>query len=130
MYLNKAEAYAHKSDMTNALANVNEIRKNRGLEDDLISNLPSGKSLLDVVLDERRLELAFEGHRFYDLIRNERAIDRTYWGYHILGLTIGDIDHSNPPTGYDNLVMHWDDPRNLYFIPIDEIIANSLCEQN
>ncbi len=130
MYLNKAEAYAHKNDMNSALDNVNEIRKNRGLDADLITTLPNGKSLLDVVLDERRLELAFEGHRYYDLIRNERPIDRTYWGYHILGLTIGDIDHSNPPSGFDNLVIQWDDPRNLYFIPIDEIIANPLCEQN
>jgi hypothetical protein len=37
-------------------------------------------SALDVVLDERRLELAFEGHRLFDLIRNKRTIDRRFPG--------------------------------------------------
>ncbi len=130
MYLNKAESYAHKNNMNEALNNVNEIRINRGLSDAQITSVPAGKSLLDVVLQERRLELAFEGHRYYDLIRNKRSIDRTYWGYHIKGLTIGGIDLSTLPSGYDNLIIKWDDPRNLYFIPIDEIIANTLCIQN
>ncbi len=130
MYLNKAEAYAHLGNEALALENVNEIRKNRGLENQQYSSVPSGKTLLEVVLEERRLELAFEGHRFFDLTRNKLPIDRTYWGYHIKGLTIGQIDPNNPPEGYDNLVIEWDDPRKLYFIPIDEIIANPLCVQN
>ncbi len=129
MYLNRAEAYA-KTNTSLALDNVNEIRKSRGLENALYTSVPAGKTILDVVLEERRLELAFEGHRFYDLTRNKMDIDRTYWGYHILGLTIGDIDLSSPPSGYSNLVIAWDDPAKLYFIPIDEIIANPLCEQN
>ena len=113
-----------------SLENVNEIRSHRGLSDHLISSIPDEKTLIDVVLEERRLELAFEGYRYYDLVRNKRAIDRTYWGYHIKGLTIGDIKPSTKPSGYDNLVIDWDDPRGLYFIPIDEIIANTLCKQN
>ncbi len=130
MYLNRAEAYAHLGDTNSALEDVNEIRRNRGLSNHLITDLPNGKTLLEVVLDERRLELAFEGHRYFDLTRNKLPIDRTYWGYHIKGLTIGDIDPNNLPEGYDNLVINWDDERKLYFIPIDEIIANPLCKQN
>ncbi len=130
MYLNRAEAYAHQGNEFDALKNVNAIRKNRGLEDAQINTVPAGKDLLQVVLEERRLELAFEGHRFYDLTRNKMNIDRTYWGYHIVGLTIGDIDLSTTPSGYDNLVIDWNDSRRLYYIPIDEIIANKLCVQN
>jgi len=130
MYLNRAEAYAHQNNETDALKNINEIRKNRGLADAQINSVPAGKTLLQVVLEERRLELAFEGHRFYDLIRNKKEINRTYWGYHIVGLTIGDINLSTQPSGADNLVIDWDDPRMLYYIPIDEIIANKLCVQN
>jgi hypothetical protein len=39
-------------------------------------------SALDVVLDERRLELAFEGHRLFDLIRNKKNVDRKFTGAH------------------------------------------------
>ena len=36
--------------------------------------------MLDIVLDERRLELAFEGHRMFDVYRNEKNMDREYAG--------------------------------------------------
>jgi len=130
MYLNKAEAYAYLGNESEALANVNIIRENRGLSEHLYDNVPNGKTILSVVLDERRAELAFEGHRYFDLTRNKMDIDRTYWGYHIKGITIGDIDLSTKPAGYDNLIIKWDDPAKLYFIPIDEMIANTLCIQN
>lgn len=130
MYLNKAEAYAAKNDQANALAMVNAIRSNRGLEDDLITNVPSGKTLIDVVLDERSRELAFEGFRASDLIRNKKTIKRNYWGYHILGLTPPDIDLTTTPSGYDNLEIPYNDHRIIYFIPVDEILSNGLCVQN
>ena len=130
MYLNKAEAYAKLGDESSALNMINEIRKNRGLEDDLITSVPTGKTILDVVLDERSRELAFEGFRLTDLLRNKRTIKRNYWGYHIKGLLANEIDLSTPPTGYDNLEIPYNDPRILYYIPIDEILANELCEQN
>ncbi len=130
MYLNKAEAYAKKGDESNALAMVNEIRKKRGLADNLVNSVPSGKTILDVVLDERSRELAFEGFRATDLIRNHRTIKRNYWGYHIAGLTPPDIDLSTSPTGYDNLEIPYDDSRIIYYIPVDEILANELCVQN
>lgn len=130
MYLNRAEAYAKQGNESEALANVNEIRKVRGLENDLYSGVPEGKTLLDVVLSERRLELAFEGHRNTDIYRNKRDLVRDYWGYHIKNLTVTDIDLSTKPEGYDNLLNKWQDPRVIYYIPIDEILSNGLCEQN
>jgi hypothetical protein len=133
VYLNRAEAEARKGMEAEALEDVNMIRMNRGLEDDLVTDVPLGKSLVDVVLDERRRELAFEGHRFFDIIRNHQNINREYWGYHITGLSIGEIDLENPPSvgsGYDNLEINYNDSKVLYFIPIDEILANDLCEQN
>jgi len=130
MYLNRAEAYAKKGDENKALADVNEIRKNRGLEGSLYNTVPAGSTLLDVVLDERRIELAFEGQRIFDLVRNHRDLVRKYWGYHIKGLQGPDIDPNNPPTGYSELVIPWNDPSILYFIPADEILANDLCVQN
>jgi len=130
MYLNRAEAYANKGNENAALSDVNEIRKNRGLQNALYTSVPAGNTILDVVLEERRIEFAFEGPRLFDLLRNKRDIVRDYWGYHISGLTVSDVDLSQPPTGYDNLIIPWNSSKVQYFIPVDEILANSLCEQN
>lgn len=130
MYLNRAEAYAKQGNEGSALSDVNEIRKNRGLQNSLITSVPAGSSILDVVLDERRLELAFEGYRNTDVYRNKQDMIRDYWGYHIKNLTVADIDLSTKPTGYENLENSWQDDRVIYYIPIDEMLSNNLCVQN
>jgi len=128
LYLNRAEAYARKNDVANALADLDAIRVNRGLEGKLYNGtVPPGKSLLDVVLEERRLELAFEAHRSFDLYRNKIDLNRSYWGYHLPGLKESDVNYSVPaPTN----IIPWDDPRNIYYIPENEIRINPLCTQN
>ncbi len=69
-----------------------------------------GKTALDVVLKERRIELAFEGHRNFDVYRNKRDMNRTYWGYHLPGLKESDINLSVAPRNYPNLVTKWNAP--------------------
>ena len=131
MYLNKAEAEAKAGQIVEALNDVDLIRTNRGLSASLYNGqIPSGQTALDVVLKERRIELAFEGHRSFDLYRNKRSMNRTYWGYHLLGLKESDIDLSVPPSGYANMIVTPDNPKIIYYIPIDEIETNSLCTQN
>jgi hypothetical protein len=131
MYLNKAEAEAKAGNTAAALADVDMIRKNRGLEGSLYNGqLPAGKTALQTVLKERRMELAFEGHRTFDVYRNKLNMDRTYWGYHLPGLKESDIDLSKRPAGYENMVIATDNKRVVYFIPIDEIQTNKLCSQN
>ncbi len=131
LYLNKAEAAAKKGDVAGALTNVDEIRKHRGLENALYNGvLPAGKTALDIVLKERRIELAFEGHRNYDVYRNKRDMNRTYWGYHLPGLKESDINLAAAPSGYANMTVKWDAPRVIYYIPIDEVQTNKQCQQN
>ncbi len=131
MYLNRAEANAKLGNTAEALNDLDEIRKNRGLENSLYNGVvPSGSSALDLVLQERRMELAFEGHRTFDVYRNNLAMDRSYWGYHLPGLKQTDIDLSKTPTGYANEIVQPTDPRIIYYIPIDEITSNNLCTQN
>ncbi|RYD85840.1 MAG: RagB/SusD family nutrient uptake outer membrane protein, partial [Sphingobacteriales bacterium] len=106
MYLIKAEAEAKTGATPAALDDVDEIRKNRGLEASLYNKVvPAGKTALDVVLDEKRIEMAFEGHRTYDVFRNKRTLNKAYWGYHIAGLKESDVDLSKTPTGYQNLTV-------------------------
>ncbi|SFD09212.1 RagB/SusD domain-containing protein [Chitinophaga sp. CF118] len=131
MYLNKAEAEAKKGDITAALNDVDMIRKNRGLDSSLYKGkVPADKTALEVVLKERRIELAFEGHRTFDVYRNKLSMNRTYWGYHLPGLKESDIDLSTQPANYNNEIINWDNNRIIYYIPIDEVQTNKLCQQN
>ncbi|HEY9262408.1 RagB/SusD family nutrient uptake outer membrane protein [Chitinophaga sp.] len=131
LYLNRAEANAKAGNTGAALDDVDMIRSNRGLSNALYhQQLPAGKSALDIVLKERRLELAFEGHRSYDLYRNKRPMDRTYWGYHLPGLKQSDINPAKNPAGYANMVIQPNSTKIIYYIPIDEVETNKLCIQN
>ncbi|MES2265161.1 MAG: RagB/SusD family nutrient uptake outer membrane protein [Bacteroidota bacterium] len=130
-YLIRAEAEAKTGATTAALDDVDAIRKNRGLEGALYNKvLPAGKTALDVVLDEKRIEMAFEGHRTYDVFRNKRTLNKAYWGYHLAGLKETDIDLSKTPAGYPNLSVPYTSPRTIYYIPIDEVLSNPLATQN
>ncbi len=114
-----------------ALDDVDMIRKNRNLQNALYNGkVPAGSTLLGVVLKERRIEFFAEGQRTFDVYRNNLAMDRTYWGYHLPGLKETDIDLSKQPTGYDNMVIQPNSPRIIYYIPIDEVQTNTLCTQN
>lgn len=67
-YLNKAEACAMQSEKEGmALSLLNTLRSNR--IDDYISQTYSGEELVKQIRDERRKELCFEGHRWFDLRR-------------------------------------------------------------
>ncbi len=73
MYLIRAEANAHLG------ATVGEIREDlKVIRERAGLNNVSAYSIDQLILaieDERRFELAFEGHRWYDLVRTGRAID-------------------------------------------------------
>jgi starch-binding outer membrane protein, SusD/RagB family len=128
VYLNRAEAYAKKSDATDALNDLDQIRTNRGLSAKLYNGtVPSGKTLLQTVLNERRIELAFEGHRNFDVYRNKENMDRSYWGYHLTDLKESDIDYSkSAPTN----IIEYTNARIIYYIPEAEVTVNTLCTQN
>lgn len=70
--LNRAEAQAELKQDAEALVAVNEIRTKRGLEAVSLS----GTELLNEILLQRRLELAQEGHRFFDLKRRGETITK------------------------------------------------------
>lgn len=128
IYLNRAEAYAKKGETANALADLDQIRRNRGLSAKLFNGtVPAGKTLLSTVLLERRIELAFEGHRNFDVYRNKLNMNRNYWGYHIADLKESDIDYTKVP---DVPIISYTNPRIIYYIPQPEMEVNSLCTQN
>ena len=68
IYLLHAEALACTGDLAGATEYVNRIRQRAGLKN--ISVPSSQDAMIEAILKERRLELAFEGFRFYDLLRH------------------------------------------------------------
>ncbi len=72
VYLMAAEALVRGGGSSaTARGYINEVRNRVGLGD--INTSVSGPILLDVIYKERRLELATEGHRFFDLVRTGQA---------------------------------------------------------
>jgi len=70
MYLIRAEARAQQDDINGATSDINVIRQRAGVP--LIQG-NSKNQLLLALENERRMELCFEGHRWYDLVRTGRA---------------------------------------------------------
>lgn len=74
VYLNRAEALGTPGspvfNETAALADLNRIATNRGLTAFTLT----GSELYEEILNQRRIELAFEGHRFFDLKRLGRDL--------------------------------------------------------
>jgi len=129
--LNLAEAYAQKGQDGDALDLVNVVRKRAGIPaegmfavgnlhgyDKLDASLTSGdtkvytgNAVVDIVLDERRMELAFEGHRMFDQVRNKLNVDRRYAGVQYWE------------------IVKWDETRIQCPIPFDEVSTSGI-EQN
>ena len=70
-YLIRAEARAHKQNVSGALSDLNIIRRRSNIAE--IADVTSAQELLDLIADERRVELALEPHRWFDLIRTGKA---------------------------------------------------------
>ncbi len=119
MYLIRAEANAKLGNAQLAIDDVNLIRSRAALTGDqlyTVGNLKGKASLLDVVLEERRLELAFEGHRAGDLYRNNRSMVRAYPGFHSLDRYNHTIDPAHA--------------RVVFLIPDREVKLNTNLTQN
>ena len=105
--LNRAEANAKLGNLGAALSDVNAIRIARGAS--ALSSVT-----VEGVLEERRRELAFEGHRLFDLTRNGQGVNR--------------IDNSN--LGGAPSVIEFNDPKIILPIPEREIDINPSIQQN
>ena len=76
MYLTLAESYAHKTDgLSKAVEYLNTMRQAKFIREyyvELKASDYTAESFVEKVWLERRLELAFEGHRWFDLRRTTR----------------------------------------------------------
>lgn len=101
MYLIRAEARAQQDNIAgenSAEADINVVRERAGVP--LIQGTSKNQMLL-AVENERRMELCFEGHRWYDLVRTGRA-----------------------QTVMDEFTSNWTSKDELWPIPLREITNN------
>lgn len=111
-----AEAYMLKPapDEGKAHDYINMVRDRAGLED-LDPGL-SGEALFEAYVEERRLELAMEGHRYHDLIR---------WGM------AGDVLVNQPQAESNNKGSFIEGQHEVFPIPNQEIErSGGVLEQN
>ncbi|MBA4298738.1 MAG: RagB/SusD family nutrient uptake outer membrane protein [Cyclobacterium sp.] len=106
LYLIRAEARFKTDNFAGARADVNALRSKRNLAP--VATDLTGNALFERILQERRVEFAMEGHRFFDLKRNGLDIRK----------------HRNLPT------VPYADYRVLSNLPLDELQLNDKLEQN
>jgi hypothetical protein len=107
--LNRAEALAQLSTgvSADAVTLLNTVRS-RSLPNIpaypayTVASFASKQALVDAILFERRLELAFEGHRYYDLLRYKRNPGRISYGDQRVVLPIPLVDIQQNPNLQQN----------------------------
>ena len=72
MYLIAAEA-SYPTNEVDALMYLNFVRERRNAT----PIVATGNALFEAIIEERRMELAFEGDRYHDLQRLQRPVDRS-----------------------------------------------------
>lgn len=121
-YLNLAEAYLNLTDKGSFAANtaskaINTVRKRAGLAD-----LTDDEATLEACKKERFVELAFEGHRFFD-VRRWKEADKYFTN--IQGVDIkknADGTFTETPKTVQN--RQWSEKMYLFPIPQSEILKS------
>jgi hypothetical protein len=115
MYLIRAEAYAQTGKPLEA---NNDLRDLKSARIAIYVHAPlSGQALLDEIQNERRRELAAEGHRWFDLKRTTRVINRPVAG---IGNRNAQVKTTLPSSS----------PKWVWPIPEVEVRANPNIVQN
>jgi len=120
--LNDAEARLETNDITGALTAVNKIRQRVGLPD--LAETDQSK-LRELIRKERRVELAFEDHRFWDVRRwkiGPETQNGNIYGVRFKSETEFYVSRTD--------TRIWGDRQYLHPIPYSEIERISVLEQN
>jgi hypothetical protein len=117
MYLAEAEALAKQGKDSEAADVLFELVSARDAA--YVKSVNAGQDLVDEILLQRRIELFGEGHRWFDMLRNDEAVD----------LAGSDADPSYYLKGYKqdkpSLNNNW-----LFQIPQAELNANPNMVEN
>ncbi len=113
MYLIRAEAKAETGDLASAAADINALRAAR-INGYVNVTFATKDDAINAIMDERFKELAYEGHRFFDLKRRNLPVTR-------LAVDAPTTASQTLPAGNFRFILP---------IPNPEILANPLMQQN
>lgn len=133
--LNYAEASIELGDEVDARRELNKIRERAGMPD--FDATVTGDELMREYRDERRIELMYEEHRFFDVRRWMIAPDELDDNAYGINLT-AERSESDEYTDYSYSDIElievqersWENKMYLYPIPRDEINRNDKLKQN
>jgi len=117
IYLNYAEALAQSGgNEGEALTYLNLIRQRAGIPqyDGITLPIPTGQDLIDKIHAERRIELAFECHRWFD-VRRWKIVDKVMGNMHGMNVNKDGTDF------YTRVIVsnhQWNDA--YYWWPIEQ----------
>ena len=117
MYLIEAEALARQNQNAEAQNVLFALVSER--DAGYVKSTNTGQTLVDEVLVQRRIELFLEGHRWFDMLRNDEALDLTGSGASP-DLYLEGYQQAKPSVN----------PRWVFLIPQREIDANPNIVQN
>lgn len=131
VYLNYAEALYNLGDEENARKYLNLVRERaRGGRADILPDVTAtGTELLDKIRHERKIELAFEEHRFYDVRRWKIGEQSDSGEFHGINITRNN-DGTKGYTLFKIQDREFKSSNYLLPIPNYERRKNDLLEQN
>jgi len=117
-YLIAAEAYFKMGDLTKAAERINAVRRRAAMPGHEASMLITpGNVNIDFILDERARELAGEGHRWADLKRTGKLIERNkLYNPQVIELVKSGVDPFMGTNGQNKILR----PIPLSVISLDE----------
>lgn len=124
-YLSRAEANAALGHAYEALQDMVELLKNR-IDGDYESLLPDEADQMEVrrfVVDQRRLELCFENHRWYDLRRTQKWYPKDIC--HIFSYATSTSGYVGTVNSSESYVLRSASPNYTFELPISETTINS-----
>ncbi|GGH18736.1 RagB/SusD family nutrient uptake outer membrane protein [Sphingobacterium alkalisoli] len=129
IYLNYAEALAeYGGNDAEALVYLNYIRKRAGIPEYGTAGLPepTGAQLIQKIRDERRVELAFESHRWFD-VRRWKIVEGVMGDQHGMNIDADGNDFFNR-----RVAAHYAWRKAYYWFPLSqyEIDRGLLLVQN
>lgn len=127
-YLNAAEAYAMLNDASNASKYLNDLRAMR--HENYTSVTYDANEIVQEVRDERRRELCFEGHRWFDLRRYAVCEESPYKRVIEHVFTLYDTENRNAFQSAEVYRLEIDDPAYTFAIPKDVLNFDSGMPDN
>lgn len=107
---------------------IAEVRRRAGIDaaDPYLASITTKEAMRDLIKNERRIELCFEGHRFFDLRRWDDNLNQTITGVTITNNGDGTFDY----TRKDIVTPSYRDYMDYGPLPFNELLKTENITQN